>query len=91
MLIIVIEESKENRFETVLHNIALIELILRKFDQCFLEFKFRQRNPGVCLLVSTKSCFFFFWEKTYRSISPQQSVKQFIPQSPYLKVGLPNS
>ena len=36
----------DNRFETVLHNLARYELIVRDFESCYLEFRSRHNSPG---------------------------------------------
>lgn len=53
---------QDNRFETVLHNVARYELIVREFDQCFLVYKPRHTNPGGCILTQSGADFNFAYE-----------------------------
>ena len=43
----------DNRFETVLHNVARYELIVRDFKKCYLKFKPRHNSPGGTNLKQT--------------------------------------
>ena len=44
---------ENNRFDTILHNLARYELIVRDFDQRYLVFKPRYSNQGGCVLNQT--------------------------------------
>ena len=50
---------KDNRFETILHNLARYELIVRDFDQWYFIYNPRYSNPGGCVLNPTGSEFDF--------------------------------